>query len=85
VARSRWLPVLVSVLSAALLAYALYASLARPTAVLAVPASAAAIGVSRRRPEVAALLALASLALVALPPVDLSRFGPIEPLKGGGP
>jgi hypothetical protein len=79
----RWLPVLVSILSAVLLAYALYASLARPTAILAVPTSALAIGVSRRRPEVAALLALASLALVA-PPVDLSKLGPIAPLPRGG-
>jgi len=83
VARSRWLPVLVSVFSAALLTYALYVSLARPTALLAVPASAAAIGVSRRRPEVAVLLALASLALVA-PPVDLTKLGPIAPLPRGG-
>jgi hypothetical protein len=73
----------VSVLSAALLAYAIYASLARPTAVLAVPTSALAVGVSRRKPEVAALLALASLALVA-PPVDLSKLGPVAPLPGGG-
>jgi len=83
----RWLPALVSVLSAALLAYALYISLARPTAILAVPTSAIAVGVSRRKPEVAALLALASLALVAPPPpVDLSKLGPIAPLpKGGSP
>jgi hypothetical protein len=86
VARSRWLPVAVSVLSAALLAYAIYVSLARPTAILAVPTSALAIGVSRRRPEVAALLALVSLALVAPPVVDLSKLGPIAPLpKGGSP
>jgi len=82
----RWLPVLVSVLSAALLAYALYVSLARPTALLAVPTSAVALAAARRKPEVAALLALASLALVAPPPVDLSKLGPIAPLpKGGGP
>jgi hypothetical protein len=75
----------VSVLSAALLAYAIYASLARPTAVLAVPTSALAAGVSRRKPEVAALLALVSLALVA-PPVDLSKLAPVAPLpKGGSP
>ena len=85
-ARSRWLPVLVSVFSAALLAYALYVSLAKPTAVLAVPTSAVAIGVSRRKPEVAALLALVSLAIVAPPPVDLTKLGPIAPLpKGGNP
>jgi hypothetical protein len=85
VARSRWLPVAVSVLSAALLAYAVYVSLTRPTAALAVPTSALAIGVSRRKPEVAALLALVSLALVA-PPVDLGKLGPIAPLpKGGSP
>jgi hypothetical protein len=82
----RWLPVVVSLFSAALLAYALYVSVARPTALLAVPASAVAIGVSRRRPEAAALLALVSLALVAPPPVDLSKLGPIAPLpKGGSP
>jgi hypothetical protein len=83
VARGRWLPVLVSLLSAALLAYAVYVSLTRPTAILAVPTSALAVGVSRRKPEVAALLALASLLLVA-PPVDLSKLGPVAPLPRGG-
>ena len=82
-ARGRWLPVLVSALGAALLAYAIYVSLARPTAALAVPTSALAIGVSKRKPEAAALLALVSLALVA-PPVDLSKLGPIAPLPRGG-
>jgi hypothetical protein len=77
---------LVGLLSAAVLAYAVYVSLREAGALVSVPPAAAAVFVSKKRPEVAAVLALVSL-IPLLPPADLlPKFGPIAPLpKGGSP
>ncbi|MCC6050789.1 MAG: hypothetical protein LM580_08785 [Thermofilum sp.] len=84
-ARAKWLPVLAGLLSAAVLVYAIYVSLRAPSALVSVPPAAIAVLASRRKPEVAVMLALVSL-IPLLPPVDLlPKFGPIAPLKGGSP
>jgi hypothetical protein len=77
---------LVGLLSAAILAYAIYVSLRAPSALVSVPPAAIAVLASRKKPEVAVMLALVSM-IPLLPPVDLlSKFGPIAPLpKGGSP
>ncbi len=85
-ARAKWLPVLAGLLSAAILVYAIYASLRAPSALVSVPPAAIAVLASRKKPEVAVMLALVSM-IPLLPPADLlSKFGPIAPLpKGGSP
>jgi len=82
----KWLPVLAGLLSAAVLAYAIYVSLKAPSALVSVPPAAIAVLASRKKPEIAVMLALVSL-IPLLPPADLlSKFGPIAPLpKGGSP
>jgi hypothetical protein len=83
-ARAKWLPVLAGLLSTAVLAYAIYASLRAPSALVSVPPAAIAVLASRKKPEVAVMLALASM-IPLLPAADLvSKFGPIAPLPRGG-
>ena len=83
-AERRWLSVAAALLSTGVLLYAIYSSLTNPSAAVSVPVSALALAVSRKRPELAALLAFAAC-VPLLPQVDLlGPLGPLAPLPRGG-
>ena len=78
--------VAVALLSTMVLVYAILATLAKPQAALSIPLAGTAVAVSKRRPELAALLALLACAPL-LPGANLLEpFGPLKPMPstGGG-
>jgi len=77
---SKWLKLGVALACAVALALAVYSALTKPSAALGVPLAGAGLAAAKKRPELAALLALLSLS-TALPTVNLlDPLGPLRPM-----